>query len=526
MFKYLIAILLFFCSFYSTVGQGISYYTDEVELEDQNFCAYESAEYAAYWRDDFAGESLDTSKWLTWTPAWKTQKDNTYEARAVNKAATMFWRDENVIVEDGMCKLIAKKERSSWMDETREFTSGTIFGKSKISKTLYGKYEIRCKHPSEAGFKTSFWTFSQGYPLPVSEIDFIEYGDRTADGLMTSNIHDCYDDKVKCNELNVHESFPDISKQFVTCGAEWMPHKIFWYYLDDNGEQVILRTIYRYIDTDGNYVTDCNIPAGTYYEYKNYPVVEQQVIARLYTSKPKSSYSAWPIKDEVFQKRSATGEKSYPTFAIDYISIEKKDLTKKTTNPTTSSNKSSLVVNGEERISEDITLDNITVTKGSKLKIENCKVALRENGYIVLQSGAELVIDNVTLTRAETKGLWMGIIAESNSKVFIINESNVTYAQTAVLLNTKLALQNSTTDVTYLTIGSSSISKCEYAIIAQKGVSKSIISDSKFYENMEAGILYNRKNKLEISNTYFINNPVAVNNMDTNLEIRGRCYYR
>ena len=346
---------------------------------------------------------------------------------------------------------------------------------------------------------------------------------------MTSNIHDCYDDKVNCNELNVHESFPDLSKQFVTCGAEWMPHKIFWYYLDDNGEQVILRTIYRYIDKDGNYVTDCNIPEGTYYEYRNYPVVEQQVIARLYTSKPKSSYSAWPIQEEVFQKRSSTGESTYPTFAIDYISIEKKDTSKKTaTNTSTneSGSTTSLAVNGEESIEKDITLDNITVTNGSKLKIKNCKVSLKRKGYILVQPRAELVIDNVTLTSDNADEEWKGVIAESSSKVFVINESKITHAETALLLNTKPALQNSSKEVTRLTIGNSTISNCENAIVAQKGESISAITDTRFTDNSAAGILYNRKNKLEIRNTYFIDNPIAVHNTETNLKIKGRCYYR
>lgn len=88
-----------------------------------------------------------------------------------------WYKDENVIVDNGILKLTAKKEsvygKDSENEKQFEFTSGMINTPNSFIQA-YGKWEIRVRFPFREGYWPAFWLAPIQQPgLP--EIDIFEY---------------------------------------------------------------------------------------------------------------------------------------------------------------------------------------------------------------------------------------------------------------------------------------------------------------------------------------------------------------
>jgi len=118
--------------------------------------------------DEFEGNLLDGSKWITWYPYTDDGSDKCIFCRTHGNEGQIF-RDENAVVNEGSLKLIARKETGEWMGETRDFSSALIHSRQEFGM---GKYEIRCRIPSGMGFWTAFWMFGR----KATEIDVFEIG--------------------------------------------------------------------------------------------------------------------------------------------------------------------------------------------------------------------------------------------------------------------------------------------------------------------------------------------------------------
>ena len=68
--------------------------------------------------DEFEGDSLDGSKWITWFPYTDDGSDKCTFCRTHGNEGQIF-RDENAVVSEGSLKLIARKDTGQWMGETR-----------------------------------------------------------------------------------------------------------------------------------------------------------------------------------------------------------------------------------------------------------------------------------------------------------------------------------------------------------------------------------------------------------------------
>ncbi len=124
-------------------------------------------EWEITFEDNF--DSFDTAKWLT-----------VYESGGRTNWANkelQWYKDENVIPENGILKLIAKRESVYGKDlhgeKQFDYTSGIICSSLKFMQA-YGKWEIKVRFPFRKGFWPAFWLVANQKPgLP--EIDIFEY---------------------------------------------------------------------------------------------------------------------------------------------------------------------------------------------------------------------------------------------------------------------------------------------------------------------------------------------------------------
>lgn len=88
-----------------------------------------------------------------------------------------WYKDENVISENGVLKIIARKEsiygKDAESEKQFEYTSGMINSPESFLQA-YGKWEIRVRFPFRKGYWPAFWLVPRQRPgLP--EIDVFEY---------------------------------------------------------------------------------------------------------------------------------------------------------------------------------------------------------------------------------------------------------------------------------------------------------------------------------------------------------------
>lgn len=219
--------------------------------------------------DEFNGSSLDNNKWFSYYPYGDNSSDNCSFCRTHDTQLTQqIYRDENVVVNNGTLKLIAKRERSTWMGVTKEFTSGVI--NSKQIFNTYTKYETRCKIPSGMGFWSAFWIFGWS-----TEIDVFEMSGHEPDKIHMA-IHKWNPNNHTAGSWN--HTGVDYSQAFHTYAVEYDPFFVN-FFVDGN----LIKKVNRYFIAAGNPVTTCNAPPGVYIQEPVYPRFgnEVQVIAGL-----------------------------------------------------------------------------------------------------------------------------------------------------------------------------------------------------------------------------------------------------
>lgn len=179
-------------------------------LLDKSF-ECDTTPYQLVFYDDFDGNQLDTNFWstyLSWHGIWqeidgkKVYGDHPFSCGARKNNNNAFYKDENVIVSDGTCKLLIKNEKHT-LDciigpfetaadckgndidcpgtNTRYYTTGGIFSKFRFANDpdgspnlnhfSNGRFEARLRHPIFDGAWTCMWTW---YGTRVNEIDITE----------------------------------------------------------------------------------------------------------------------------------------------------------------------------------------------------------------------------------------------------------------------------------------------------------------------------------------------------------------
>ncbi|MDQ3813461.1 MAG: glycoside hydrolase family 16 protein, partial [Armatimonadota bacterium] len=166
--------------------------------------------YKLAWHDEFDSDKLNAEEWnyRTGVRFWSTQKP------------------ENVSIENGLLRLILKKEKSG----QSEYTAGGVISKRQFK---YGYYEARFKCPPRKGWHTSFWMMPyamRGVPRLAGasqEIDVCET-DSVDVRSYTTNVHQWKPQHKGLGAKKVKT--PDLSADFHIWGCEFTPQTIRFFF--------------------------------------------------------------------------------------------------------------------------------------------------------------------------------------------------------------------------------------------------------------------------------------------------------
>lgn len=235
--------------------------------------------------DNFDGTTLNTNTWVN--RGWS-------QGTLSNEGVGMYLTLDNIQIENGICKMIPKKEKVirkavSWQPDslilsdglpnlrTYDFTGAYIETKTQY---LYGKFEIRCKIPKEKGMWPAFWMYGERNKVN-NEIDVFEFWN-------PENIFGKYSSKKLSKEVHmtVHYNHrfsskkyegDDYSQDFHTYTVVWDSTKIEWF-VDG-----VSRRLSTYYQTKSGKNVECkDVKAGkTYYTNPIFPSDPMTIIADL-----------------------------------------------------------------------------------------------------------------------------------------------------------------------------------------------------------------------------------------------------
>lgn len=192
--------------------------------------------------DDFEGTSLDLSKWH---PQTGVPRDPYFGSQKA------WHTPENIVVDNGILKIISKKENlynmpvvTSWSPYTVkyddfEYTTGEIWTNVRFE---YGRFDARIKIPKGKGFFPAYWLYGD---IPYyNEIDIFEFWDNS-----TTNHHmSTHTDYQGNPTLSCEQQYAgvDFSSDYHVFTLIWEPNTIKFYV-----DGVLRRTTHRYYTTLG-----------------------------------------------------------------------------------------------------------------------------------------------------------------------------------------------------------------------------------------------------------------------------------
>ncbi len=261
----------------------------------------ESGNWKLVWVEDFNETTLNATRWFTYYPYTDDGSDNCAFCRLHGDGGQVYI-DENVVVSDGILKLIVKQEPIEWFGEQRLHSSGMIHSKQYFG---YGRFEIRAKLPDGKGLWPAIWLFGKH----AAELDIMEAGMQKP-GIIHTSIHNYKIGRMKHLK---HRRMPDLSKDYHNYIMEWDTNSIV-FMLD---EQVLWR-FNRFVNKR-NYrqLESCNLEPGEYGLEPLFPPVNEQLqlILNVTVGTKTTPFTKEPDKKTVFPA----------TMEVDWIKIYKRD---------------------------------------------------------------------------------------------------------------------------------------------------------------------------------------------------------
>lgn len=240
-----------------------------------------SDKWVLYFEDNFNEKQLNLSNW---EPQTGVVRDIDFTGQKA------YHKPDNAVTEDGLLKIISKKETlidqeyTVWLPDGTEdpridnfdYSTAEICTKQKF---LYGIFEARIKIPKGKGFFPAFWLYSSH---PWNEIDIFEFktpfnalGNYEPENLSKIHkmnvLHD-FDNDGKKSECQSEYTGSDFSTTFHTFTLIWEKDKIEWY-VDG---QLKRRDTYLMQLSGAN--TGCYLAAGPYYKRLVYPNKPMSII--------------------------------------------------------------------------------------------------------------------------------------------------------------------------------------------------------------------------------------------------------
>jgi beta-glucanase (GH16 family) len=286
--------VLFLLSSNNLVNAQTTYFTGGDVCSNENW--------VLVFDDEFDGDSLDASKWITYFPYTATGNDSCEFCRTHGNEGQVYL-DSDVVVSNGTLKLIAKRQTATWYSQTRDYTSGMIQSRGVW---MYGLFEMRCRIPFGMGFWPAFWLFGGN----GTEIDDFEIGGQDpgyphlACGVWVNG---------KVTGYGTNYRGVDYSEDFHVFSVEWAPFYLI-YRID--GIQVF--EITRFYTPSGDEVTWCCVEPGVYTVQPAFPRGENNspnIIANLAIGTATTPSTKAPTSSTVFPNQ----------FEIDYIRVYQRD---------------------------------------------------------------------------------------------------------------------------------------------------------------------------------------------------------
>ncbi len=196
--------------------------------------------------DEFTGNTLDRSKWVTYFTYSADGSDQCPGCRVMGTSNTIF-RDDLVQVRDGMLLLGVRTSAEEWYGQRKDHAGSMVhsIGEAHFN---HGRFEVRCRIPKGAGLWPAFWGFGG-----ETEIDVFEFcGEKP--NWMKGSLHRW--GQRKFSHTGKHKA-NDLSQDFHVYAVEWDADETRWY-LD--GELVHQRG--RYVDGRGRPLPACDRAPG------------------------------------------------------------------------------------------------------------------------------------------------------------------------------------------------------------------------------------------------------------------------
>jgi beta-glucanase (GH16 family) len=178
------------------------------------------------WSDEFNGTELDLSKW----------HQPEYNRRINENGPDGWWLKEDAYL-DGQGHLVIrarKIDNRNNDDDPYDYSTGAIRTKGKFEQK-FGKFEIRCQLPSQAGWWVAFWLMTDGLAQvddsgeDGTEIDIFE-GFGWTDNLNFALHWDGYGADHKSD--HIQKTIAGIREGFHTFTLEWT-EKEYIFFVDD-----------------------------------------------------------------------------------------------------------------------------------------------------------------------------------------------------------------------------------------------------------------------------------------------------
>lgn len=165
--------------------------------------------YKLIWEDEFNGNSLDTLSWSY------DVGDNGWG----NNELQNYTFGNNVVIENGILKIIAKKENG-------KYTSSRIITKNK-RKFTYGLIEIRAKVPAGKGSWPALWMLGENITEVAwpkcGEIDIMEHVGKNP-GFVHTSIHNASGYGV--TPYTKYKKIKKLFEDYHIYGIDWSKDKI------------------------------------------------------------------------------------------------------------------------------------------------------------------------------------------------------------------------------------------------------------------------------------------------------------
>lgn len=385
---------------YYSLGIKAQCHGDKAFISNSGSYEYKDA-WILVFEDNFDSNKLDESKWSNTYPWGRTL--------ICNDEDEYYTNGDNIQVNNGILKLIAKKERVyekavSYLPDNEEldcngesvgnnkrwfnYTSGMIYSKKSFT---HGKFEIRCKIPSIKKLWPAFWLYGEC----GQEIDVFEFMSESNNSYLANrDINFTYHRKINCNDKenkqcgsNISFLKPpgfghwdtDMSKNFHTYSIEWDNQKLIWRI---DGEEVY-RIVYLHDLLGREVYADNNLANGMYIYDKIFPLKRSMSIIANLAVLPNSNAN-------------------FPTsMDIDYIRVYQQINTNK---PEKICNYS-VNVNGTDIVASKIEIggNNCTsiIKKGQSVSFLAEEIKL--NSYFKSEYGSNLIIKSQPLSLESNK---------------------------------------------------------------------------------------------------------------------------